>query len=56
MNNENNIIACSFSLFLSGCATVYRHPVKSGSALEQDRQECERISRANLTAKGVPDT
>ncbi len=42
--------------FLGGCAITYTHPTKSTKDFERDNQECERLARKTLAAKGIPDT
>jgi hypothetical protein len=42
--------------FLVGCAITYTHPTKSTKDFERDNQECERLAKKTLAAKGIPDT
>ena len=44
------------AILLSGCATVYTKPGKTGADFEKDRKACELWVRKNLAAKGIPDT
>ncbi|HOC45635.1 MAG TPA: hypothetical protein PKM26_03425 [Syntrophorhabdaceae bacterium] len=41
---------------LSGCATVYTKPGKTGEDFEKDRKACELAVRKDLAARGAPDT
>ncbi len=57
MNSMKRIVLLFAAIFLlSGCATVYTKPGKTGADFDKDRKACELAVRKDLAARGVPDT
>ncbi len=53
---KSTLLALLLLCMLGGCAATYTHPTKSTQDFDRDKQECERIAKKTLVAKGIPQT